>query len=187
MKSRNTSIIIYLLILVLTPSISIISQTEQFSKQREISRDSLLIYSRIIIDSSDSRTFITVDETGNPRARTMSPFPPEEDWTIWLGTFPTSRKVEQIKKNPSVVVFYYDSDSYSYVNISGTARLVNDPELKEKYWKAGWKRFYPDRDKQYILIEVTPHRLEICSFRYNLLWDEYGIPPVVEFDTNGDE
>jgi general stress protein 26 len=117
----------------------------------------------------------------------MSPFPPEEDWTIWLGTFPTSRKVEQIKKNPSVVVFYYDSDSYSYVNISGTARLVNDPELKEKYWKAAWKRFYPDRDKQYILIEVTPHRLEICSFRYNLLWDENGIPPVVEFDTNGDE
>jgi general stress protein 26 len=117
----------------------------------------------------------------------MSPFPPEKAWTIWLGTFPTSRKAEQIRKNPNVVVFYYDSDSYSYVNISGTARLINDPELKEKYWKEGWKRFYPDRDKQYILIEVKPNRLEICSFKYNLLWDENGIPPVVEFDASEDE
>jgi general stress protein 26 len=70
------------------------------------------------------------------------------------------------------------------VNISGTAKLVNDPDLKAKYWKEGWKRFYPDRDKDYILIEVTPERLEVCSFKYHLFWDEYGIPPSVEFDTD---
>jgi len=187
LKYRFVKIFNYLFLLSILFLTSILAQDQQFPKQREISRDSLLIYSRIIVDSSDSRILITVDETGKPRARTMSPFPPEEDGTIWLGTFPTSRKADQIKKNPNVVVFYYDSDSYSYVNISGTARLVNDPDLKAKYWKEGWKRFYPDREKDYILIEVTPERMEICSFRYNLFWDENGIPPSVNFNSSGSE
>jgi general stress protein 26 len=173
-----------LLFLSLMLKSDLIAQTDQ---QRDVSRDSLLIYARIIVDSSDSRTLITVDETGKPRARTMSPFPPEEDWTIWLGTFPTSRKVKQIKNNPNVVVFYYDSKSYSYVNVSGTAQLVNEPDLKAKYWKEGWKRFYPDREKNYILIEITPERLEVCSFKYELFWDENGIPPVVLYNTEESE
>ncbi len=185
MKDRFALVFRYLLVLLILPYSSVVAQDEQFPPQREISRDSLLTYARIIIDSSISRVLVTVDETGKPRARTMSPFTPEENWVIWLGTFPTSRKVEQIINNPNVVVFYYDSKTFSYVNVSGTARLVNDPDLKAKYWKEGWKRFYPDRDKDYILVEVTPERLEVCSFKYNLFWDQDGIPPSVEFDTSG--
>ena len=187
MKNRIRKALLYLLVLLILPYTSIIGQDEQFPPQREVSRDSLLTYARVIVDSSDSHVLITVDETGKPRARTMSPFSPEENWTLWLGTFPTSRKVKEIKNNTNVVVFYYDSKSWSYVNISGTAQLVKDPDLKVKYWKDGWKRFYPDRDKNYILIEVTPERLEVCSFKYHLFWDENGIPPSVEFDTDGNE
>ena len=185
MKNRFINVLRHLLILLLLPCTSIIAQTEQFPPQREISHDSLLIYARMVIDSSNSRVLVTVDETGKPRARTMSTFTPEDNWVIWLGTFPSSRKAKQIKNNPNVVVFYYDSRTFSYVNVSGTARLVNDPYLKAKYWKEGWERFYPDRDKDYILIEVTPERLEVCSFKYNLLWDQDGIPPSIEFDTGG--
>ena len=173
--------LLYFLTIVLMTFSSLIAQTEQFPPQREISRDSLLIYARIIVDSADSRVLVTVDEDGKPQARTMSPFPPEENWVIWLGTFPFSRKVRQIKNNPNVVVFYYDTNSYSYVSISGKARLVNDPDLKAKYWKSGWKRFYPDRDKDYVLIEVTPVKLEICSFEFDLLWNPEGLPASVEF------
>jgi general stress protein 26 len=168
----------FIILLFIIPFSDLFAQTDQ---QRDVSRDSLLIYARTIIDSSDSWLLVTVDETDKPRARIMSPFPPEEDWTIWLGTFPTSRKVKEIKKNPNVVVFYYDSKSYSYVNISGTAQLVNDSDMKAKYWKEGWKRYYPDRERDYILIQVTPRKLEVCSFKYELFWDENGIPPVVEF------
>lgn len=176
-----------LILLSLIPFPNLIAQRDQFFKQRNVSRDSLLTYAKIIVDSSDSWFLVTVDKTGKPRARVMSPFPLGEDWTIWLGTSPTSRKVKQIKNNPNVVVFYYDSKSYSYVNVSGTARLVNEPELKAKYWKDGWKRYYPDRDKHYILIEVTPHRLEVCSYKYRLFWDDNWMPPVVEFNIDVNE
>ena len=178
---KTIKALLYFLMLLIMPFTSLIAQTEQFPPQREISRDSLLIYARMIIDSADSRVLVTVDEEGKPQARTMSPFPPEENWIIWLGTFPFSRKAKQIQNNPKVVVFYYDTKGMSYVSVSGKARLVNDPELKAKYWKSGWKRFYPNRDKDYILIEVTPVKLEICSFEYDLLWNPEGLPASVEF------
>lgn len=168
-------------ILLILLSFDFFSQTTQFPPLRELSRDSLLIYARTIINSAESRVLVTVDEDGKPQARTMAPFHPEEDWTIWLGTFPTSRKVKQIQSDPNVVVFYYEVKSRSYVSISGKAELVNDPELKAKYWKSGWKMFYPDRETQYILIKVTPVKMEICSFKYNLLWDTEGKPASVDF------
>jgi general stress protein 26 len=168
------------------PYVLVIAQNEQFT-QREIPRDSLLMYARTIIDSAKCRVLISVDETGKPQARTMSQFTPEDNWAIWLGTFPASRKVKQIQKNPNVVVYYYDTKGMSYVSISGKAQLINDPILKAKYWVEGWKVFYPDRDKDYILIEVTPEKLEVCSFIYNLFWKSDGTPLSVEFSSKKTE
>ena len=76
---------------------SVIAQEKQDYVLQETSRDSLLTVARTIIDSAQCRTLITVDENGKPQARTMSPFPPEEDMVIWLGTNPGSRKALQIK------------------------------------------------------------------------------------------
>jgi general stress protein 26 len=148
---------------------------------QELSRDSLLMIARTVIDSAQCRILITVDENGKPQARTMSPFPPEENMVIWLGTNPRSRKVKQIKNNPNVMVYYYETSSFSYVSVAGQARIVNDPEYKAQYWKESWTQFYPDPEKDYTLIEVTPKRLEICSFKYKLYWDSTGKPAFVEF------
>jgi hypothetical protein len=115
--------------LLILPSY-LFGQTGQFSPQREISRDSLLTYARLIIDSAKCQVLVIVDEEGKPHAGEMSPFRPEDNWIIWLGTFPTSRKAKQIKNNPNVVVYYYDNKGLSYVSVAGKARLVNDPDLK---------------------------------------------------------
>ncbi len=146
-----------------------------------ISADSLLTIARTIIDSAGCRTFITVDENNKPQARAMSPFPPEEDMIVWLGTSVNSRKVKQIKNNPHVMVYYYDTDGLSYVSVAGTAHLVDDPEKKSHYWREGWTRFYPDPEKDYILIQVIPERMEICSFKYKLFWDQEGKPAYLIF------
>ncbi|MCK5033198.1 MAG: pyridoxamine 5'-phosphate oxidase family protein [Calditrichia bacterium] len=171
---------ICILVIILLAS-SLKAQEPKYQLQQEISRDSLLTIARTIIDSARCRTFVTVDENGKPQARTMSPFPPEEDMVIWLGTNPRSRKIKQIKNNPNVIVFYYDTKGASYVSVAGQARIVNDPEKIAHYWKESWKRFYPDPEKDYTLIEVTPERLEICSFKYKLFWDSTGKPAYIEF------
>jgi len=165
--------------LVFTSSLNAQEKVEDYPEG--VSADSLLAIAYTIIDSAQCRTFITVDENGKPQARAMSPFPPEENMIIWLGTSVNSRKVKQIKNNPQVMVYYYDSHGLSYVSVSGTASLVDDPDKKTHYWKEEWTRFYPDPEKDYILIKVIPDRMEICSFENQLFWDDEGKPAYLEF------
>lgn len=176
---RFTHSILVLVILFVTSSL--MAQELLVKDRPELPRDSLLTVARAIIDSAPSHTLVTVDEFGKPQARIMSVFPPEENMVIWLGTRPDSRKVKQIKNNPNVMVFYSDPEGGSYVSIAGQARIVDDAEKKAHYWKEGWTKFYPDPDKDYVLIEVTPERLEVCSFKYRLFWDSTGKPAFVDF------
>ena len=182
MTIKSHRLINFIFALFFTSNVSSLMAQELLVKDSpEISRDSLLILARTIIDSAQCRTFITVDENGKPQARTMYVFPPDENMVVWLGTSTGSRKVKQIKNNPNVMVFYFDTKGRSYVSIAGQARLVNDPEKKAHYWKKSWTRYYPDPEKDYILIEVTPKRLEICSYKYKLFWDSKGLPAFIEF------
>jgi general stress protein 26 len=166
-------------LLLLVSSVSI-GQLEGF-KFQELSKDSLLKIANEVIKTQRTCTFITVDEYGKPQARVLAYFPPEDDWKIWLGTSTNSRKVMQVKNNPNVIVFYFDPEGGSYVSIAGKAQIINDPELKKEYWKDEWKVFYPNPEKDYVLIEVAPVHLEICSFKYKLFWDSSLKPAFVDF------
>lgn len=160
-----------ILALFFLPASFLLAQTAEWPAQNEMPRDSLLTIARAIMDSARCRILVTVDENGRPHAREMAPFAPEEDFAIWLGTSQGSRKTKQIQRNPNVVVYYYESNGMSYVAVSGKARLVNDAEKKAKYWREGWKRYYPNRETDYVLIEVTPEQMELCSYKYKLFWD----------------
>ena len=162
---------------------SLIAQENEENVNQEISQDSLLRTARTVIESASCRVLITVDENGKPHARAMAPFPIEDNWVIWLGTTQGSRKTKQIQNNPNVIIYYYEPNGRSYVSLAGKARLVNDPDLKAKYWVEGWNQFYTDREKSYILIEVTPENLEIVSFKHNILWDSKGDSRIIDFMT----
>jgi len=126
-----------------------------------------------------------LDDEGKPRARTMDPFIPENDFTVWFGTNSNSRKVEQIKKDPTVTLYYFDTKSQGYVVISGMAQLVNDSTKKEKYWKKEWEDYYPNKEDNYLLIKVTPRWLEILSPGHGIYNDPATWqPPVIIFESN---
>jgi general stress protein 26 len=126
---------------------------------------------------------ITLDEDGNTRVRTMDPFQPEENFTVWLGTNANSRKVKQIKKHPQVSLYYLDSDASGYVVIQGTATLINDKKEKEKWWKNEWEAFYPNKADNYLLIKITPQWMEVSSTTRGIYSDqETWQPPRIEFD-----
>jgi general stress protein 26 len=101
---------------------------------------------------------------------------------VWLGTNARSRKVAELRHNPRVTLYYFDRDSQSYVTIYGTARLVNDPQEKAKRWNDEWKSFYPDRAKDYLLIAVTPEKLEVVSDSRGIVGDaKTWRPPSIRF------
>ena len=154
----------------------------QEKDRKDTERVKLIAAAREIMSDARYCALITVDTNGQAQARTMDPFPPGDDMVVWLGTNPKSRKVSEIGKNPRVVLYYFDLPSQSYVTISGTARTVDDPREKARHWKDEWKDFYPDREKGYLLIAVTPEKLEVVSVKKNITGDaSTWNPPSVTF------
>ncbi len=170
-----------MLIFIMLTSISVVSQESAITDSSNIK---LLKGARKIMIDAGVCSLITLDKEGNPRARTMDPFLPEDDFTVWFGTNSSSRKVTQIKNDPRVTLYYFESNTSGYVVISGTAQLINKPEKKDSYWKNEWEAFYPNERENYLLIKVTPIWLEVLDPAHGIYnnpktWQ----PPIVVFDT----
>ena len=154
----------------------------QPAPRQKWSREELIAAAREIMEASRYCALITIDSKGRTHARTMDPFPPDANMNIWFGTNARSRKVAEIRRNRRVVLYYFDREAGAYVSISGTARLVSDPKEKARWWKDEWKAFYPDREKGFLLIAVTPNELEIVSEKKGIVGDSVRwTPPRVRF------
>jgi len=152
------------------------------SAQSPASRDTILAAAREMVEAARYCGLVTFNGSGEARVRTMDPFPPDDDWSIWMGTTRGSRKVREIERDPRVTLYYSSPAQGGYLAIYGTARLVDDPGEKASRWKDEWQGFYQDREAQYLLIRVIPDRMEIIDYSRGIGGDpETWEPPSVEF------
>jgi general stress protein 26 len=169
--------IILLFILITITSGCNFDQKVRLSPQE---RDILLSVAREYMQTVRYCALITVDCDGQPHVRAMDPFLPDEDMVVYLGTNPKSRKVQEIRDNPQVTLYYSDDSGEGYVAIIGTAILVDDPKQKAVWWKKDWDEFYKDQKESYLLIKVIPEKLEIVNYKHNIISDSetWSVPSV---------
>jgi general stress protein 26 len=138
-----------------------------------------------IIAAAGTCTLITLDEEGRARARAMDAFLPDENFIIWFGTNPSSRKVNQIEHDPRATLYYFDKSTASYVMLSGKAEMVDGANEKEKHWKKSWSAFYPDYPAGFSLIKFIPEWLEVLSESRGIRSDTITWQPVsIKFETH---
>jgi len=132
--------------------------------------------------ASGTCTLISIDENNNPRARAMDAFIPDENFIVWFGTKGNSRKVEQIRKNPIVTLYYLDEDKSGYVSLLGKAEIIDDVEAKKLKWKTAWNDFYKIDKSDYLLIKVKPIWLEVLSPKRGINNNPINwLPPKIDF------
>jgi general stress protein 26 len=137
-----------------------------------------------IISASGICTLITLDEEGRARARAMDAFLPDENFVIWFGTNPKSRKVNQILHDPRVTLYYFDTSTTSYVMLYGTAEIIDGADDKEQHWKKEWSSFYPNYPKGFMLIKFTPNWMEVVSESRGITGDTITWQPAaIKFDS----
>jgi len=152
------------------------------AQQPTKSREDLLRAAREVIAGARYAALITKDSTGFPQARAIDPLAPDSAFVVWIGTNPRTRKVNEIRRDRRVALYWFDPTTQGYVTLRGTARLVNDPAEKQRHWKPEWQRFYPDRERDFLLIAVRPERLEIVSPAHGIAGDSIAWrPPTVRF------
>ena len=145
-------------------------------------RAMLISAARAIMQAAPQAALITVDAKGRAQSRTMDVAPPDDEMVVWLATNPRSRKVDEIRQNPSVTLYYFDPAAPGYVSLLGHARLVDTPEARERHWQSRWDAFYASRSDA-LLIEVVAEQLEVVNIARGVeVEPETWQPPTVRFD-----
>ena len=171
------SVILMAIILCLPATIS--AQGNEFPGY---DRENLIEAAREIMEASRYCALVTLDAGGHPQARMMDPFLPGEDMVVWMGTNKKSRKVNELHHDPRVTLYYQVPEASGYLVIRGTAEILDDPEMKNRYWKEEWESFYPDKESTFTLIRVSPKKLEIVDYTSGIVGSsETWAVPLIEF------
>jgi general stress protein 26 len=123
----------------------------------------------------------TIGENGLPNIRLMQPFLPEADLTVWFGASAFSRKVREIRNDNRAVLAYQLAEENAYITLLGHTQVVDNLELRRRYWMEAWIDFYtggPASD-EYILIRFEPERIEIMNFKRQIHPEPFGLAPAV--------
>jgi general stress protein 26 len=113
-----------------------------------------------IIKESKNSVFITIDSLGKPTSRIMDHHIINKNFDIYLVTNPSS-----------ISINFQSPDGQNYVSINGKGILIDDINLKIKYWKNDWTPFYNNIDADCILIQIIPQSLELVSLSNDIIGD----------------
>ena len=157
------ALLISLLLLALAASHAAVAQDKPSSPADERAR--LVAAAREIMAAQTYCALVTIDEEGRPQVRTMNPFPPEDDMSVWMATNTRSRKVREIRRDPRVALYYSNhANAIGYVQITGHAVLVDDKQEILKRKRAYWDQAFPGL-QNLVLIKVVPERLDVLDYK----------------------
>jgi len=140
-------------------------------KPKSLARPQLLAAAREIMAGQTYCALVTQDANGRPQIRTMNPFPPEDDMTVWIATSTQTRKAQHMRTNPNVTLYYANhAQATGYVAITGHADLIDDRAEMIKRKRAYWDEAFPGF-KNLVLIKVTPERLDVVNYKAGALND----------------
>jgi len=125
-----------------------------------------------LIKKADAAYLTTIDLNGFPSTRAMlnlkngKQFPKlvdfmaqfDEDLILFFTTNTSSIKVNQIKNNNKVSVYFCDSKSWHGFMCQGVIEIVDDKSIKQSIWLDEWKMYYPDgKDSEdYAILKLKP-------------------------------
>ena len=133
----------------------------------------------VVLDSADaliardsSVGLVTVDELNRPRIRSVRAFRLErpatarERFTVFILTRTSTRKIDQITKNPLVTLYFNEDQRATYATIMGQATVHRDPRnprLQPFLDSATVRFFWPAFPRDFVMIEVVPDWLEFIG------------------------
>jgi general stress protein 26 len=118
-----------------------------------------------IMKDNSLHAYLATCDGDQPRVRPVSPIV-QEDMSIWITTYRTSRKVQQIQKNPKICLAFVEQPTGDKAAIViGEAKIIPNIAEKERVWKLAtfdpWEHYPngPDSD-EFCLLKIVIKRIE---------------------------
>jgi len=143
--------------------------------------------SKELIENSLVAYFSTVNSDGFPITRALlntrykERYPEfsefydnlEDKYVIYFSTNTSSSKIEHIKQNPKVAVYFCDTEQFKGVMFGGEVEIIEDMEIKRQFWLERSTRYYPKglEDPDYTILRFRPenarfyHKLSQAEFK----------------------
>jgi general stress protein 26 len=109
--------------------------------------------------------YLATSDGDQPMVRPVSPIV-EDDMTLWVTTFRTSRKVAQIRKNPRVCLAFVEQPSGDRAAVViGEAAMIPDLQQKERVWKLATfdlSQHFPEgpTSEEFCILKIDPKKVE---------------------------
>src|SRR3954447_21000998 len=102
----------------------------------------------------------TVDESGQPRVRPVSPVR-VDGFTIYVANLRSYHKTQEIAANPKVELCYLD-EGHDQVRITGVAKVLTDREVLDEIWSTNplLRRYLGTPDNpELIVYQIQPQQV----------------------------
>ncbi|MEY8731580.1 pyridoxamine 5'-phosphate oxidase family protein [Peribacillus frigoritolerans] len=104
-------------------------------------------------------------ENNKPHSRYMTFF--NDELTLYTPTSGKTEKIDEIAKNPNVhILIGYDNEGLgdSYLEISGTSRINDSQELKDKLWNESFEKWFEGpKDPNYLILQIKPESIRLMN------------------------
>ncbi len=106
--------------------------------------------------------YLTTFSDGEERSRQMTNFNEDPYGMMWFPTYRDTRKVEDIEKNPRVLITFPGSEEGRFYEIEGRAEF-EEPEVTARKWRWWYLYWHPEqRDRFWFpATESYPNRVII--------------------------
>ncbi|WP_344159239.1 pyridoxamine 5'-phosphate oxidase family protein [Nocardiopsis rhodophaea] len=125
--------------------------------------------------------FLATTAAPGPHVRLVRHIDVDDDATVWIGTSPRSRKVTEVAAHAEVAYAIEDRNAVAYVTIQARADVIDDLAARVAKWHEESRRFFPGGPEgdDFVLLRLTPHRIEVMDFTRRIHPDPYGLVPAV--------
>lgn len=137
-----------------------------------------------LIQKSKAAMLATVNHSGYPEIRALLNLADEKKYpvlkdkalvldgeklSLYFTTNTSSRKIEQLRFNPKVSLYYCIPEKFLGACLTGTIEEVTDEAVKKDFWQTGWRIYYHkgSADPDYTLLKFTSEHIH-C-------WGEFSI------------
>ena len=122
-----------------------IQGVKQFKKQGDLMMDTqeAITQGMELIEKSNICMLGTNSEDGFPNIKALMNLKHEGMKKIWFSTNTSSKRVQQLKKNNWVCVYYVDEKNFKGLMLIGTVEILQDHESRKMLWSEGAEVYYP--------------------------------------------
>lgn len=141
-------------------------------EKREILERSLAL-----VEESPFVFVSSLNREGYPETRTMfnlqsqhhyphvrlANLPHPSPLTLYFATNTSSRKVDQLLRDPKMSAYFTDSSTWRGLLLVGRGELISDPSIRKALWSDSWKVYYREgvNDPDYAVFRMESQTLEL--------------------------